>query len=104
MIAVASKARKLLRGLPGFRTGSAMSSAVLTAIKPDGLAVYDRHANNGLKRVELDLADDEPDHYAAYMRRIERCRAEARAVRGHRWSAHDVDLALYVLGKMPSIG
>ena len=81
-----------------------MSSAVLTAIKPDGLAVYDRHANNGLKRVELDLADDEPDHYAAYMRRIEQCRAEARAVRGHRWSAHDVDLALYVLGKMPSIG
>jgi hypothetical protein len=104
VVVAASKARVLLRGLPGFRMGSAMSSAVLTAIRPDGLAVYDRNANRGLKRVELDLADDEPDHYAAYMRRIEQCRAEARAVRGHEWSAHQVDLALYVLGKMPSIG
>jgi hypothetical protein len=45
-----------------------------------------------------------PHHYAEYMRRIEQYRAEARAVRDHRWSAHGVDLALYVLGKMPSIG
>jgi hypothetical protein len=104
VIAAASKARELLRGLPGFKTGSAMSSAVLTAIRPDGLAVYDSNANKGLKRVGLDLADDEPDHYAAYMHRIEQCRGEARAVRGHQWSAHQVDLALYVLGKMPSIG
>ena len=54
-----------------------MSSAVLTAIRPDGLAVYDRNANEGLKRVALALADDEPHHYAEYMRRIEQCRAEA---------------------------
>jgi hypothetical protein len=43
-------------------------------------------------------------HYAEYMHRIKQCRADARAIRGHRWSAHEVDLALYVLGKMPSIG
>ena len=77
-----------------------MSSAVLTAIRPNGLAVYDRNANKGLKRIELDLADDEPHHYAEYMRRIEQCRAEARAVRDHRWSAHEVDLALYVLDEV----
>jgi hypothetical protein len=53
VIAAASKARELLRSLPGFKTGSPMSSAVLTAIRPDGLAVYDRHANKGLKHVEL---------------------------------------------------
>ena len=104
VITAASKSRELLWGPPGFQTGSPMSSAVLTAIRPDGFAVYDSNANEGLKRVELDLADDEPDHYAAYMSRIERCRAEARAVRGHDWSEHQVDLALYVLGKMPSIG
>jgi hypothetical protein len=104
LIAAASKARELLRELPGFKTGSAMSSAVLTAIRPSDLAVYDSNANKGLKRVELDLADDEPYHYAEYMRRIEQCRTEARAVRGHQWSAHEVDLALYTLGKMESIG
>lgn len=104
VIAAASKARELLRGLPGFQTGSAMSSAVLTAIRPDGFAIYDSNANRGLKRVELDLAADEPGHYAAYMNRVEQCRAGARARRGHDWSAHQVDLALYVLGKMPSIG
>jgi hypothetical protein len=103
VISAASAARELLRGLPGFKTGSAMSSAVLTAIRPDGLAVYDTNASDGLKVVELDLARDEAHHYAEYMRRIEQCRGEARTVRGHKWSAHEVDLVLYVLGKMPSI-
>jgi hypothetical protein len=103
VITAASEARELLRGLPGFTTGSAMSSAVLTAIRHNGLPVYDSNANEGLKRVELDLPDDEPHHYAGYIRRIEQCRKEA-AVRGHRWAAHKVDLALYVLGKDPSIG
>jgi hypothetical protein len=103
LIAAASKAREFLRELPGFTRGSAMSSAILTAIRPSSLAVYDRNANKGLTRIGLDLAANEPDHYAEYMRRIEQCRAEARAVRNHRWSAHEVDLALYVLGKMPSI-
>jgi hypothetical protein len=104
VITAASKARELLRDLPGFKRGSPMSSAVLTAIRPDGLAVYDTNANKGLKRIELNLADDASHHYAEYIRRIEQCREEARAVRGHRWTAHGVDLARYVLGKKPSIG
>ncbi len=45
LIAAVQQARELLRELPGFRTGSAMASAVLTAIRPSGLAVYDRNAN-----------------------------------------------------------
>jgi hypothetical protein len=103
LIAAASKVRELLRKLPGFETGTAMSSAVLTAIRPSDLAVYDRNANKGLKDIDLDLADDEPNHYAEYIRRLEQCRSEARSVRGHQWSAHEVDLALYMLGKMRSI-
>lgn len=76
-----------------------MASAVLTAIRPSGLAVYDRKANKGLQAVELALADDEPHHYAEYVRRVEQCRAEAKAVRCHQWFAHEIDLALYVLGQ-----
>jgi hypothetical protein len=101
LIAAASNARELLRVLPGFKRGSAMSSAVLTAIRPGGFAVYDSNADKGLERIGLDLAADEPDHYAAYMCRVEQCRTEAKALRDHRWSAHEVDLALYVLGKTP---
>jgi hypothetical protein len=74
-----------------------VSSAVLTAIRPSNLAVYDRNANKGLKDIDLDLAVDEPNHYAEYIR------SEARSPRGHQWSAHEVDLALHMLGKMPSI-
>jgi hypothetical protein len=99
LIVGASKARELLRKLPGFVTGSAMSSAVLTAIRPTDLAIYDRHANQGLKWVELSLAGNQPEHYAEYMRRVEQCRSEAKALKGYRWSGHEVDLALYLLGK-----
>ena len=80
-----------------------MASAVLIPIRPAaGLAVYDSNANKGLKVVKLDLADDEPQYYSEYIRRIEQCRAEAKAVRCHQWSAHEIDLALYVLGKAQS--
>ena len=99
LIAAASKARELLRKLPGFRTGSPMSSAVLTAIRPTDLAVYDRYVNQGLKCIELDLASNQPNHYAEYMRRVGQCRSEARTLRDYRWSGHEVDLALYMLGK-----
>lgn len=100
LVAAAQHAREELRDLPGFARGSAMASAVLTAIRPDALAVYDSNANEGLKVVELNLPDDAPDHYSEYMRRVEQCRAEAKTVGGHQWSAHEVDLALYELGKM----
>jgi hypothetical protein len=59
--------------------------------------VYDKRARKGLGKVELELADEPPLFYARYMMLIEQCRAEA-ADAGHRWSARDVDLALYILG------
>ena len=84
--------------MPGFASGTALASAVLTAVCPARLAVYDKRARRGLRDVEPELADDAPRFYATYLTLIEQCRSEALQD-GHRWSAHDVDLALYILGK-----
>ena len=96
-IKAAGDAREMLRSLPGFGQGTALASALLTAASPTRLAVYDKRARKGLQKVELELADQPPLFYARYMLLIEQCRAEA-ADEGHRWSARDVDLALYILG------
>ena len=91
-------ARDHLRPLPGFRQGTALASALLTAASPDRLAVYDKRAHLGLQKVELELPNASPHFYARYMSLIEQCRAEA-ANEGHQWSAREVDLALWVLGE-----
>lgn len=93
----AGQAREILRSLPGFATGTALASALLTAASPDRLAVYDRRAHRGLGRVELELAEEPPLFYARYMRLIESCREEAAGA-GHQWSVRDVDLALLIMG------
>jgi hypothetical protein len=97
LITAAGNAREMLRPLPGFGHGTALASALLTAAFPTRLAVYDKRARKGLRKVGLELADEPPFFYARYMKLIEQCRAEA-ADEGHRWSARDVDLALYMLG------
>ena len=74
-----------------------MASASLTRAAPTRLAVYDKRARSGLRKVELELTDDAPLFYARYMMLIEQCRAEG-AEAGNRWSARDVDLALWILG------
>lgn len=95
--ATAGQAREILRALPGFAQGTALASALLTAASPDRLAVYDKRAHKGPRRVELDLPDEPPLFYARYMRLIEQCRAEAEGA-GRRWSTREVDLALFILG------
>jgi hypothetical protein len=97
-IEAAGQARELLRPLPGLGHGTALASALLTVASPSRLAVYDKRARKGLSEVELELADGPPLFYARYMRLIEQCRTEA-AEQGHGWSPHDVDLALYTLGR-----
>ena len=95
----ASQAREMLRKLPGFGQGTALASAVLTAAAPTRLAVYDKNARRGLYKIGFELADKPPPFYGRYMKLIEQCRAEA-AEEGNRWSARDVDLALFTLGRM----
>jgi hypothetical protein len=58
--------------------------------------VFDKRARSGLGKVGLELTDDAP-FYARYIMLIEQCRAEG-AETGNRWSARDVDLALWILG------
>ena len=96
-IKAAGDAREMLRGLPGFGQGTALASALLSAAAPTRLAVYDKRARTGLRKVELELTDDAPLFYARYMMLIEQCRAEG-AEAGNQWSARDVDLALWILG------
>lgn len=97
VIKAAGDAREVLRELPGFRQGTALASALLTAAAPTRLAVYDKRARGGLWKVELELTDRAPLFYARYMALIQQCRKEGAEV-GNRWSARDVDLALWILG------
>jgi hypothetical protein len=98
VIEAAGDAREMLRELPGFGQGTALASALLTAAAPTRLAVYHKRARSGLQKVELELTDRAPRFYARYMTLIEQCRAEG-ADAGNRWSARDVDLALWILGR-----
>jgi len=97
VIEAAGNAREMLRELPGFGQGTALASALLTAAAPARLAVYDKRARRGLQKVELQLTDRGQRFYARYMSLVEQCRAEG-ADAGNRWSARDVDLALWILG------
>jgi hypothetical protein len=97
VVEAAGDAREILRKLPGFGQGTALASALLTAAAPARLAVCDKRARRGLQKVELELTDHAPRFYARYMTLIEQFRAEG-ADAGKRWSARDVDLALWILG------
>lgn len=86
-----------LTPLPGLAGGGALASAVCFAAAPQRLAVYDKRAHRGLHQLDLQL-DDRPGRYARYMLLLEQCREEL-AGQGQTWSARQVDLALYWLGR-----
>lgn len=48
--------RRELFGLPGFKNGDALASAVLLVAAPTRMAIYDRRAQAGLKRLDLTLS------------------------------------------------
>jgi hypothetical protein len=93
----AAAARSALTPLPGFAHGDALASAVCFAAAPGRLAVYDKRAHRGLDILGLTL-DRRPGRYGRYLSLIEQCRAELAAA-GHDWSARQVDLALFWLGR-----
>ena len=92
----ASAGRGALSPLPGFATGDALASALLLAAAPEKMAIYDERAQAGLERLGLVLSAAR-GRYGRYMELVEVLRATA-ALKGHTWSARDVDVALYWLG------
>lgn len=92
----ATQARRKLLKLPGFTTGDAVASALIVAVAPDRMAVYDKNAHAGLRELGPELSDAS-GRYGRYMGLIEQLRAQVNAT-GRSWRARDVDLALYWLG------
>lgn len=92
--------RASLSQLPGFATGDALASAVLFAAAPERMAVYDRRAHLGLRRLcDLELGS-RPGRYARYMAVVEELMQDVNATNhSSAWLPRDVDLALYVLGE-----
>lgn len=93
----AAAARSALSPLPGMGRGDAFASAVCFAAAPHRFAVYDRWARSALLQLGFVL-DNRPGRYGRYIALIEQCRDDLRG-RAHDWSARDVDLALFKLGK-----
>ena len=89
--------RSALVDLPGFARGDALASALLFAAAPHRMAVYDRRAHAGLRKLGIDLSD-KSGRYGEYMEILEAICGTARD-RGNDWSARDVDLALYQLSQ-----
>ncbi|MGV2918283.1 hypothetical protein [Streptomyces alfalfae] len=89
----AQAGRAALAHLPGFRTGDALASAVLTAAAPDRMAIYDRRAHSGLRALGITLSHAS-GRYSRYMERIDPLLAAAPAsIRT--WTPRDMDTALY---------
>ena len=62
----ARSARGALGSLPGFRTGDALASALISATDASRMAVYDRRAHRAIARLGFPLTN-EPGRYGRYM-------------------------------------
>lgn len=95
----ARASRAALTSLPGFRTGDALASAILTAATPDRMAIYDQRAHKGLHTLGIALSHA-PGRYSRYIEAIDQLLATApEPIRN--WTARDVDTALYWLNHPP---
>lgn len=92
----ASRSRSALTPLPGFKAGDALASAVLYALAPARMAVYDRRAQSGLERLGLVLTA-RPGRYGRYMALVEQMILETSTI-GAEMSSREIDLALFTLG------
>ncbi|MBZ4020665.1 hypothetical protein CCS38_34080 [Streptomyces purpurogeneiscleroticus] len=98
--AAAQAGRAALAPLPGFRTGDALASAVLTAAAPHRMAIYDRRAHSALHALGVPLSHA-PGRYSRYIETIDQLLATAPApIRD--WAPRDMDTALYWLSKTTS--
>ncbi|MFD5300820.1 hypothetical protein ACFWJU_37150 [Streptomyces mutabilis] len=85
--------RAALAELPGFTTGDALASAVLTAAAPDRMAVYDRRAHTALRALGIALTD-RPGRCSRYITTIDHLLAHAPAP-ARTWTPRDMDSALH---------
>lgn len=92
----ARTARRALMPLPGFKSGDALASAVIVALAPARMAVYDRRAHAALTALGIRLGDS-PGRYARYMALVEQLRQDCASA-GEYFSAREIDLALFTLG------
>ncbi|SHN35698.1 hypothetical protein [Actinacidiphila paucisporea] len=95
--AAAQAGRAALTPLPGFRTGDALASAVLTAAAPNRLAVYDQRAHSALHTLGIALSHA-PGRYARYIKAIDQLLTAAPDPIRH-WTARTMDTALYWLNQ-----
>ncbi|MFE4801614.1 hypothetical protein ACFRFL_43320 [Streptomyces sp. NPDC056708] len=91
--------RGIIAELPGFHTGDALASAVLTAAAPQRMAVYDRHVQHVLDAFGLPLTRA-PGRYGRYMQLLDDLLRHG-AAQADGWTARDVDSALYWTGANP---
>ncbi|MFI9365142.1 hypothetical protein ACIG5E_29440 [Kitasatospora sp. NPDC053057] len=88
--------RAVLMGLPGFRTGDALASAVLTAAAPARMAVYDSRVQVALDALGFTLTPA-PGRYGRYLRLLDGLLLHGGAP-AEGWTARDLDTALYWAG------
>ncbi|WP_458246816.1 hypothetical protein [Streptomyces sp. MAI_2237] len=88
--------RGIIAELPGFHTGDALASAVLTAAAPHRMAVYDRRVQHALDTLHLTLTST-PGRYGRYLQLLDDLLHHSAAPAG--WSARDIDTALYWTGR-----
>jgi len=88
--------RGIIWELPGFRTGDALASAILTAAAPQRMAVYDRRVQHALDTLGLTLTRA-PGRYGRYLQLLDDL-LRYGAAHADGWTARDIDTALYWTG------
>ncbi|MGG7568802.1 hypothetical protein [Streptomyces sirii] len=91
--------RGIIAELPGFRTGDALASAILTAAAPQRMAVYDQRVQHALDTLGLPL-NPAPGRYGRYRQLLDDLLHHG-AAHADGWSARDIDTALYWMGANP---
>lgn len=92
--------RGIIWELPGFRTGDALASAILTAAAPHRMAVYDSRVQHALDTLGLTLTPT-PGRYGRYMQLLADL-LQHGAAHADGWTARDIDTALYWTGSRSS--
>ncbi|MEW2275949.1 hypothetical protein [Streptomyces griseofuscus] len=91
--------RGIIAELPGFHTGDALASAILTAAAPQRMAVYDRRVQHALDTLRLPLTPT-PGRYGRYLQLLDDLLHHGGA-HADGWTARDIDTALYWTGGNP---